>query len=79
MRRSSTIHRRDRRPDEIATARSSIRIKCLECCCWQAHEVNRCHIEGCWLWPYRMGRTVPPERTLIAEESADSAQKCGIG
>lgn len=34
----------------------AIRKKCLDCCCGQAVEVQRCHIEYCPLWPYRMGK-----------------------
>lgn len=32
---------------------AAIRIKCLECCCWQKAEVTRCEIRGCALWALR--------------------------
>jgi len=34
----------------------AIRQKCLECCCWQNHEVRLCPSKDCALWPYRMGK-----------------------
>lgn len=33
-----------------------IRKKCIDCCCGQHSEVNKCHITDCPLWPYRMGK-----------------------
>ena len=27
-----------------------IRLKCLECCCWNSAEVKRCSVKGCALW-----------------------------
>lgn len=33
-----------------------IRLKCLECVCWQANEVKRCHIDDCILHSFRMGK-----------------------
>jgi len=38
------------------TRAKAIRCKCLECSCGQVVEVRECHIKGCPLWPYRMGR-----------------------
>jgi len=32
-----------------------IRAKCLDCCCYQASEVDRCTAVACSLWPYRFG------------------------
>jgi hypothetical protein len=32
-----------------------IREKCLDCCCCQPSEVDRCTAVGCSLWPYRFG------------------------
>lgn len=29
---------------------AAIRIKCLECCCWQEAEVRQCQIVNCALW-----------------------------
>ena len=47
--------RRPRQPDEVATCSTAIRNFCLDCVCYNAAEVERCHIVECWLWPYRMG------------------------
>lgn len=33
----------------------AIRAKCLDCSCGNPREVERCHIQTCALWPYRMG------------------------
>jgi hypothetical protein len=29
---------------------AAIRLKCLECCAWQANEVRNCQIFNCALW-----------------------------
>jgi len=31
----------------------AIRLKCAECCCWNAAEVERCQIVGCALHDFR--------------------------
>jgi hypothetical protein len=38
------------------TASKAIRLKCLDCCCWQLAEVVACHIVRCPLWSYRLGK-----------------------
>jgi hypothetical protein len=38
----------------------SIRAKCLDCSCYQPVEIKNCHLEGCALWPFRMGRDPAP-------------------
>lgn len=43
---------------ERITRAKAIRLKCLDCCCGQAAEVRKCHIESCPLWIYRMGREI---------------------
>lgn len=35
------------------TRGKAIRLKCLDCCCWNAAEVRRCPVEECPLWGYR--------------------------
>jgi hypothetical protein len=43
-------------PDLLpVTTLGVIREKCLDCCCCQAGEVDRCTAVGCSLWPYRFG------------------------
>jgi len=32
---------------------AAVKMKCLECCCWQRNDVRGCPIEGCALWLYR--------------------------
>ena len=39
-----------------------IRLKCLECCCWQENEVRECPVDGCILWNYRMGKNPVPKK-----------------
>lgn len=34
---------------------NAIKLKCLDCCCWNYAEVRRCEIRGCPLWPFRPG------------------------
>lgn len=33
----------------------AIRLKCLDCCVYQANEVKECTCTTCPLWRYRMG------------------------
>ena len=32
---------------------TSIKAKCLDCCCWQKNEIKLCSVEQCPLWKYR--------------------------
>ena len=34
----------------------AIRLKCLDCSCWNSSEVERCPHEACILWPLRFGK-----------------------
>lgn len=40
---------------EPTTPLKAIRLKCLDCSCYNAAEVRRCHIESCSLHAYRFG------------------------
>jgi len=42
---------------------STIRQKCLDCCCGQPGEVRNCRIEACALWPFRFGSDPQPSAT----------------
>jgi hypothetical protein len=52
-----------------------IREKCLDCCCYQPGEIDRCTAVACSLWPYRFGtnpfsnRRGNPEALLRAKEA----------
>lgn len=37
------------------TRAKSIRLKCLDCCCYSESEVRTCSVKTCPLWPYRLG------------------------
>lgn len=43
----------DDRVDNSAT--KAIRRKCLDCSCWQEHEVRNCPVVDCPLWAWRFG------------------------
>ena len=45
------------------TPLKAIRVKCLDCCCGQAHEVKLCPCSDCSLYPFRFGNN--PNRTGI--------------
>jgi len=34
-------------------ARAAIRVKCMDCQCWQRKEVNECQLRDCGLWAAR--------------------------
>lgn len=44
----------------MASLRSAINAKCIDCCCGQKAEVRRCAIESCSLWPVRPFRARVP-------------------
>ena len=48
-----------RKPD---TPEKAIRLKCLECCCGAAAEVENCNLSGCPLFEYRMYGAKPTEK-----------------
>ena len=46
-----------------------IRLKCLDCCCWQENEVKLCPADDCVLHAYRMGKN-PVKRILSKKQKA---------
>jgi len=40
----------------------AVRLKCLDCCLGQAHEVRLCPCKDCPLYPYRFGRKPKDQR-----------------
>lgn len=51
-----------------------IRMKCLDCCCWQENEVRECPAEDCILWKFRMGKN-PVKRVMSEEQRKASAER----
>lgn len=56
FRRFNRVVRRRRRPGECPRFAIAVRNACLECCGYDAAEVERCTAPMCWLYPYRMGK-----------------------
>ena len=50
-----------------------IRLKCLDCCCWQENEVKLCPADDCILWAFRMGKN--PIKRVMTEEQRDVLRK----
>lgn len=44
----------------------AIRAKCIDCCCGQIQEVQRCPAEDCPLYEYRLGKR--PKNIEIAND-----------
>lgn len=38
------------------TRAKAIRLKCLDCSCFDRKEVKFCPVTNCALWPYRLGK-----------------------
>ena len=57
------------------TLLKSIREKCLDCCVYQYSEVRECHITGCPLWHYRMGKNPFHTRTMTDEQKQMATQR----
>ncbi|MCB9989974.1 MAG: hypothetical protein H6867_01180 [Rhodospirillales bacterium] len=53
----------------------AIREKCLDCCAQQHSEVRLCHISGCPLWPYRMGKNPFHGRRMTDEQKQAATQQ----
>lgn len=54
-----------------------IRLRCLDCCCWQENEVKLCPATDCILWDFRMGKN-PIKKVLTNKERkklSDRAKK----
>lgn len=48
----------------------ALKMKCLECCCFQKNEVRDCQIETCPLWPHRPYRV----RAMTDQRQSRSAE-----
>ena len=55
----------------MLTPIKAIRVKCLDCCCGSAKEVELCPIPNCSLYPYRFGKN--PNIKLSDEQRAKRA------
>jgi len=51
------------------TPLKAIRLKCLDCSCWQPKEVRLCVHEECSLFPYRFGKN--PKRKGVGIVGSD--------
>lgn len=54
----------------------AIRRKCMECCCGQRTEVERCHIKDCALWAFRFGK-IPEEYPTYEVEVSEAQIESG--
>lgn len=60
--------------EKVKTNRSmkdAIRMKCLDCCCYQFNEIKACTISNCPLYPFRNGKNPfinSPKRELTEEQ-----------
>jgi len=52
----------------------AIRVKCLDCCCYNAAEVKRCTLTKCMLFPFRMGKN-PFHRHKMTDEQRQAASE----
>lgn len=51
------LTKRQRNKNEVSSARIAIKNHCLECMGYDWNEVKECTSPGCWLYPWRLGRT----------------------
>lgn len=47
---------------------AAVRLKCLDCCNGSKHQVSRCQIRSCPLWPYRKGAPANVRTGLASED-----------
>ena len=50
----------------------AIRAYCLQCCCGQVSEVQRCTIEACALYPFRFGKNPYRAHTPMPEHTKEA-------
>ena len=50
-----------------------IRLKCLECCCFNESEVRNCSCKDCILFKFRMGKNPFPKK--MSEKHKESLKK----
>ena len=39
--------------EKKASATNAIKLKCLDCCCWEREEIRLCTVKQCGLWRIR--------------------------
>jgi len=61
---------RERRPEEIPSARKSIRYFCSQCMGGTVNEVKLCTVTQCWLFPWKCGTPPDKKPKLTAEQRA---------
>ena len=54
----------------------AIRLKCLDCSCWQHKEVRLCPAKECTLHPYRFGKN--PNRSGMGSKRAFISNKAHL-
>ncbi len=74
-----TVTGYDFQVDEPLPPRKAMPEKCLECCVGSHHEVARCEIFDCTLWPHRSGKrpSNPNKGKLMAAQ--ELRRRAGIG
>lgn len=65
------------RADAGRSRAAAIRLHCLSCNCGSAPGVRECHLERCFLWPYRMGGApeTRPGRSVSAPGEAQEREQ----
>ena len=73
------VRQRQRKPDEVMSARASIRNFCLSCFEWEdtTRAIRECTAPDCWLYPWRFGKT-PEERKRAVTEAQRKASAKGL-
>ena len=61
---------RDELPKTTSPIRA-VRLKCLDCTCGSAKEIEACPIKACPLWAFRFGKN--PYRKPVSEERRAAA------
>jgi len=60
----------------LYTPLKAMRMKCLDCVCGSAVEVERCPITTCALYPYRMGKSPTRKgRKMTPEQKAAAVER----
>lgn len=53
----------------------AIRAKCLDCCCFQPVEVEKCPAKRCPIWPFRFGKNPYRTKREVTDAMREALQK----
>lgn len=60
---------------ECKNYKNAIKLKCLDCVCYEYTEIKKCDLESCPLWQFRLGKNPYSNRGKKNKIEAEEEQK----